>query len=143
MHLSGDGVADACLGRTVTPTPLDLKLQETDGLERIDALLSELKDRLGCPFEWFFPEHGPLRRANYPKALQFFAGARANAAGHPTHKERALIAANQVGKTSWAAYEITAHLTGRYPAWWQGWRFTSAQKWWAAGDTALTTRDII
>lgn len=40
-------------------------------------------------------------------------------------------------------YEVTLHLTGDYPSWWAGRRFTKATKWWAAGDTAKTVRDII
>lgn len=58
--------------------------------------------------------------------------------------ERAMMAANRVGKT-WGAggYETALHLTGNYPAWWDGRRFDHAVDWWAAGDTAETTRDII
>lgn len=39
-------------------------------------------------------------------------------------REAALIAANQVGKTWCAASELAIHLTGRYPDWWQGRRWT-------------------
>lgn len=58
--------------------------------------------------------------------------------------ERAFMAANRVGKT-WGAggYETVLHLTGDYPDWWEGRRFTHPVDWWAAGDTAETTRDII
>lgn len=40
-------------------------------------------------------------------------------------------------------YEMTAHLTGYYPHWWEGARFTEGVRAWAAGDTRQTTRDII
>lgn len=40
-------------------------------------------------------------------------------------------------------YELTLHLTGDYPEWWQGVRFNKPIKAWAAGDTAKTVRDII
>lgn len=84
-----------------------------------------------------YPETGPLRRELYKKHLEFFAaGSR--------HRERCMLAANRVGKT-WGVggYETTLHLTGRYPEWWMGRRFTEPVDWWAAGDTGETTRDIV
>ena len=85
----------------------------------------------------YFPDEGPLRRELYPKHLSFFeAGA--------THRERAFIAANRVGKTEGGGgYEFTLHLTGRYPDWWRGRRFDGPVKTWAAGDTGKTVRDIV
>lgn len=41
------------------------------------------------------------------------------------------------------AYEVSCHLTGLYPDWWPGKRFTRPTRGWAAGDTNETTRDII
>ena len=57
------------------------------------------------------------------------------------HQERALIAANQVGKTFGAGCEVAMHLTGIYPEWWQGRRFTKAPVGWVAGVTGEATRD--
>jgi phage terminase large subunit-like protein len=83
-----------------------------------------------------FPDTGPFRRELYAKHLEFFQlGAEFN--------ERAFVAANRVGKTVAAAYELTVHLTGLYPSWWVGRRFVDPVQAWAAGDTAKTTRDII
>lgn len=84
-----------------------------------------------------YPETGPLRRELYPKHMQFFAAG-------ATEWERAMIAANRVGKT-WGvgAYEVTCHLTGLYPDWWEGLRFNEPIDTWAAGDTSETTRDVI
>jgi phage terminase large subunit-like protein len=61
-----------------------------------------------------------------------------------TEWERAMIAANRIGKT-WGvgAYETTCHLTGLYPDWWTGKRFDEPIEAWAAGDTAQTTRDVV
>lgn len=59
------------------------------------------------------------------------------------HRERLFLAGNRTGKTDCAAFEVTHHLTGRYPHWWRGRRFTHPTTWWAAGDTMQTTRDII
>mgnify|MGYP001588529111 CR=1 FL=1 len=54
------------------------------------------------------------------------------------------MAANRVGKTEGGGgYEMVCHLTGRYPAWWDGARFTEGVRAWAAGDTRQTTKDII
>ena len=47
------------------------------------------------------------------------------------------------GKTESGAYEVTAHLTGLYPHWWEGRRFSRPTRFWAAGKTNETTRDIV
>jgi hypothetical protein len=58
--------------------------------------------------------------------------------------ERAFMAANRVRKTVVGAYERSRfHLTGEYPAWWEGRRFDRPTDWWAASDTSETTRDIV
>jgi phage terminase large subunit-like protein len=44
--------------------------------------------------------------------------------------------------TDCASYEVTAHATGLYPRWWEGRRFETANDWWVASDSMLTTRDI-
>ncbi len=76
-------------------------------------------------------------RHKYAKHLEFFeAGAK--------YRERCFMAANRVGKTLGAGgYETAAHLTGEYLQWWPGRRFTKPVKWWAAGRTNETTRDIV
>ena len=56
---------------------------------------------------------------------------------------RALIAANQIGKTRCAAMEVAMHLTGRYPDGWKGHIFPYAVDWLAAGVTNDTTRDHV
>lgn len=85
----------------------------------------------------FYPERGPLRRELYKRHLLFFElGARLTS--------RAFMAANRIGKTEGAGgYELTLHLTGRYPEWWKGARFNSRIRAWASGDTSKTVRDII
>lgn len=42
-----------------------------------------------------------------------------------------------------AGYELTCHLTGHYPEWWQGRRFPGPIEAWVAGDNAKTTRNIL
>jgi phage terminase large subunit-like protein len=58
-------------------------------------------------------------------------------------RERLLMAANRVGKSFCGAAELAMHLTGLYPDWWLGRRFTRPIKAWASSDTGLTTRDIV
>jgi phage terminase large subunit-like protein len=85
----------------------------------------------------YFPDTGPLRRELYPKHLEFFRGG-------TKYRERLMLAANRVGKTEGVGgYELTLHLTGWYPNWWEGRRFDRPIKAWAAGDTGNTVRDII
>lgn len=60
------------------------------------------------------------------------------------HRERLMCAANRVGKTEGVGgYELTLHLTGRYPDWWKGRRFNKPVRCWAAGDTGKTVREIV
>lgn len=85
----------------------------------------------------YFPETGPFRREWYPKHMEFFAAGK-------KYRERLMMAANRIGKTeSIGGYEMTLHLTGRYPDWWKGRRFDGPISAWCAGDTGKTTRDII
>lgn len=75
-------------------------------------------------------------RRKYRPHLEFMAaGAR--------YRERALMAANRLGKSETGAYELTAHLTGLYPDWWAGKRFKGPIRAWACGKTNETTRDIV
>lgn len=85
----------------------------------------------------YYLEEGPLRRELYPKHQQFFsAGLK--------YRQRLMLAANRVGKTeSVGLYELTLHLTGQYPAWWDGRRFNRGIRAWAAGDTLKTVREIL
>lgn len=84
----------------------------------------------------YFPAEGAFRRELYPKHLEFFAaGAR--------YKERLFMAANRVGKSEAGAFETACHLTGNYPDWWVGHRFTQPIEVWACGTTSETTRDIV
>ena len=74
----------------------------------------------------YYPDSGDFRRALYPKHIMYYnAGA--------SYKLRLFMAANRVGKTIAAAYEIACHVTGRYPSWWKGKRFRGPNKWWVCG----------
>lgn len=58
-----------------------------------------------------------------------------------THRERLLMAGNQLGKTYCGAAEAAIHLTGRYPEWWEGRRFAKPVRAWAGSKTGEVTRD--
>lgn len=85
----------------------------------------------------YYPDDGPLRRELYPKHMEFFRNGL-------EYRERLFMAANRVGKTEGAGgYETTLHLTGRYPHWWEGYRFRQPIDAWMAGKNNETTRDIL
>ncbi len=56
--------------------------------------------------------------------------------------QRLLMAANRVGKSYVGAMEMSAHLTGLYPKWWEGRKFDKPIKAWVCGASNETTRDI-
>jgi phage terminase large subunit-like protein len=72
----------------------------------------------------------------YPKQKEFHAAGK-------SHRERMLIAGNQVGKTLCASAEVAMHLTGRYPDWWEGYRFHRPVTFLAGSETyALNKKGI-
>lgn len=104
--------------------------------EELAVVVAELERRQSCKFGQYFTDRQPFPRAAYPKHLEFFdAGSR--------FKERLFMAANRVGKSEGGAFEVTCHLTGRYPPWWTGRRFDGPVEIWACGTTSETTRDIV
>lgn len=101
------------------------------------ALAAELKRRAarsGKMWE-FFPAEGPFRRELYPQHMDFFAASAIKTV-------RLFLAANGVGKTLSGAIEMAFHLTGLYPDWWTGHRYKRPTRFWIAGQTKQTTRDI-
>jgi phage terminase large subunit-like protein len=57
--------------------------------------------------------------------------------------ERMLMAANRVGKTQSAAAEVSYHLTGDYPRWWNGRKFDQPTLVWTGSPTNETSKDIV
>lgn len=108
-----------------------------ENLKYLELLQQRAKRIKYNKIDTYFPDTGRLRRELYKKHTAFFeAGAK--------YSERCMLAANRIGKTeSVGAYEVTCHLTGIYPKWWVGKRFTKPTTGWAAGDTNQTVRDII
>lgn len=117
-------------------------------LEWIEA--EELR-RARRKIDRYFPDAGEFRRERYPKHLEFFAAGGRHTPlpscpegcdGSP-HRERCFMAGNRCGKTDAGVYETTLHLTGNYPDWWTGKRFSHAIKAWAASDTNKTVRGVL
>ncbi len=60
-----------------------------------------------------------------------------------SHRERLLMAGNQLGKTLAGGAEAAMHLTGRYPAGWVGRVWQRPIIMWAASNTGESTRDTV
>jgi phage terminase large subunit-like protein len=113
-------------------------LDNLDKNLELTLLLEEsLRRRKERKISTYFPDAGEYRRELYPKHIAYFkAGAQ--------YRERLMMAANRIGKTeSIGGYEMVLHMTGKYPAWWEGRKFDRPVSAWAAGDTGKTTRDIL
>ena len=101
-------------------------MSDSEKLRELASVLSELDRRQR--------ENRLTYYRPYPKQAEFHKlGA--------TKRERLLMAGNQLGKTWSGGMEMAYHLTGEYPDWWQGRRFTSEVRAWAAGVTGESTRD--
>ena len=59
------------------------------------------------------------------------------------HPERILLAGNRVGKTQSAAAEVAMHMTGDYPPWWKGRRFTTPTKGWTGVERTEDSKDVV
>ena len=110
-----------------------------DDLTSLDKLTSELEriqteDRLGTEYE-LTHDDGGIFGSPYPWQVEF------HTLGYED-PERAIIAANQTGKTRTAAAEIAIHTTGRYPPWWRGRRYSQPSMGIVAGMTNEDVRDI-
>jgi phage terminase large subunit-like protein len=71
-----------------------------------------------------------------PKHAEFFRlGA--------TYRERLFQAGNRCGKTRAGAVEMAAHLTGLYPEWWMGKRFSTGVNAWACAMSSQKCRETV
>jgi len=100
--------------------------------EKLDAVIAQL-------------EAEKQRRVVTNKLAHYQPYARQGAfhAAGAKHRERLLMAGNQLGKTLAGAMEAAIHATGRYPDWWQGKRFDKPTVSWVAGTTGETVRDTV
>lgn len=110
-----------------TPGDLQQVLKYAEMLKEMDKYSGYKK--------WFVPGT-PYGIENLPKHRAFMnAGAK--------YSERYLSGSNRSSKTVSACFETVLHLTGDYPDWWEGRRFDHPVSFWAASDTASSTKNII
>ena len=84
----------------------------------------------------FFTDDGPNSRDKYRKHIAFFNAGR-------DYRERVIFGGNRTGKSVAGATEVAYHLTGLYPHWWQGKRFSRPVQALACGKEAKITRDTV
>lgn len=88
-------------------------------------------------------EREQARRASLRKLTDYkpYAKQREFHAAGKDHRERLLMAGNQLGKTLSAGAETAMHATGRYPDWWEGHVKDKPFHAWVSGVTGESTRD--
>jgi phage terminase large subunit-like protein len=107
---------------------------ETLSISSALPLAAKLLPHLETELRWRQSRNRLRSYRPYTKQAEF------HAAGL-SHRERAFLAGNQLGKTVAGGSEAALHLTGRYPDWWKGKRFAEPVRGWAAGVTSESTRD--
>jgi len=83
-----------------------------------------------------FPATGPIARDKYFKHMDFLAAGANN-------RERVVFGGNRSGKSWLGGFETTLHLTGEYPDWWRGKRFSKPIVGIACGKDGKITRDSV
>ena len=101
-------------------------------LEKAVGILTEITERKATNRIYDYDPYG--YQVEFHKARDM---------GKKRAKQRLLMAANKVGKTYCGAAELAIHVLGDYPDWWEGHRFDTPVKVWAAGNTTANTRDIV
>lgn len=71
-----------------------------------------------------------------PKALDFYASGL-------TARQRLLLGAVRSRKTSLALKEVSCHVHGIYPSWWNGYRYDRPTRWLVGTVKAEKTRDVL
>lgn len=110
---------------------------EPDSTDLSQFSISELqsyRDQLDEKKQQWLSQNQLTSYVPYPKQLEFHAAGASN-------RQRLLMAANQVGKTIAAGFEVAMHATGRYPDWWTGRRWDRPTVGWAAGVTGESTKE--
>jgi phage terminase large subunit-like protein len=87
--------------------------------------------------------NGRRRAENQLASYQPYDKQRAFHDAGALHRERLLMAGNQLGKTLAGGMETAMHATGNYLSWWKGRRFDKPTIGWVAGTTGETVRDTV
>lgn len=86
---------------------------------------------------------GEFERRQSVQKIDFYAPNARQKEFHDLGKnfqQRAMFGNNRGGKTTCGGAETAFHLTGRYPDWWDGWRFYKPVRWVVMGITAKQVR---
>lgn len=116
-----------------TETEAILRLRDADVRHLTDDQLRAL-----AIARWKLEEERKFKKLENYWPQQIFLAF--HAAGE-THRERAVLSPNQVGKSTAMCAEIAMHATGLYPKWWRGKRFHTATTGVVVGQTLLLNRD--
>jgi len=101
--------------------------------ETTEALKNRYKERY---IDFIMPSEGPYSRDKYYKLMEYFkAGSE--------HRFRMLGGANGSGKSFGTALELTYHVTGEYPDWWEGCRQDQPKQWWIVTESAGTFKSSL
>jgi phage terminase large subunit-like protein len=73
----------------------------------------------------------------YRTQLRFFAEGRSGV------HQRLIYGGNQTGKTLCCSAEVSWHMTGLYPDWWCGKRYTKPIRCWVVGESIILVRDTV
>lgn len=112
-----------------------LALSPDEEIELLELLMQkEYMDTTGGVFTKFFTT--PEDRAKYPHWINAFKAGK-------DYRQRMALCANQVGKTTFGLAEVVYHTTGRYPDWWEGFRFDGPNDWWVGGVSQNEVRDTL
>jgi phage terminase large subunit-like protein len=112
----------------------NMSLQDLLDLKHALEKLERVEETSGTQ-KWWVPGT-KFSIENYPKHKLFFDLGK-------KYRERVFMCGNRVGKSISGAAEVSWHLTGLYPDWWDGRRFNGPNNWWVAGKDKSTTRDVI
>ena len=110
-----------------TGTPKITKSQEDKAADLAAAIALVKKHKREHRLDYFEP---------YPWQRDFYHAG-------PGNKQRMLMAANRVGKTASMAVEVAYHLTGEYPEWWEGIKFSRPTQIWCLGVSGEQLRDVL
>lgn len=120
------------LREVVKPKAARQDARSMQQLLELVARMEEINSTSGVQ-KWF-PDTGEYSIHNLPKHKAFFDAGK-------DYPERLFMASNRSGKSVAGAFELTCHLTGEYPTWWNGRVFDCPINAWACGKDAKATRD--
>ena len=124
------------MARYISEDPSLIYALDPHERETAMEMLRETYAVVGSLWESTFPPSGQFGIDKYPAHKEFFdAGSWA--------KARCVMAANRTSKTTSGSYECSNHLTGRYPAWWEGKRFDGPVRAWCCAKLNDKLRETL